>query len=165
MTKEELEVVLENHRHWILENCTGWEKMRADLCDADLYGADLRGANLYGANLRGANAPLIEYRTGKMLTEDIIGYKKCEDDDGCPVIVTLRIPRGSIVFSINGGKCRTNHAIVEAIDGVDRAYSTYKYMSYYVGDKFTIYDFNCEYNTECASGIHFFMTREKAENY
>jgi hypothetical protein len=38
-------------------------------------------------------------------------------------------------------------------------------MSYYVGDEITIYDFNCEYNMECAEGIHFFMTREEAENY
>ena len=81
------------------------------------------------------------------------------------VIVTLKIPRGAIVFSINGSKCRTNRAKVIAIEGADRAYSTYKYMSYYVGDEFNVYNFNCEYNTECGAGIHFFMTREEAFNY
>ena len=241
MTQEELNKILENHRHWLNEDCDGWEGMRADLRGADLRGADLyeanlhranlrgadlRGAdlgeanlsganlseanlyeanlsraNLYGANLsraylygsnlsranlsranlyeanlyeanlhranlrgadlRGAKGNLIEYRKGKVLTDKIIGYKKCEKD----VIVTLEIPRGAIVFSISGSKCRTNKAKVIAIDGTDRAISTYKYMSYYVGDEFTVYNFNCEYSEECAQGIHFFMTREEAENY
>jgi uncharacterized protein YjbI with pentapeptide repeats len=164
---------------------------KADLSKADLYGAnlrnadlrcanlkeaDLRYANLYGANLRNADlrcanlkeadlryavGNLIEYRKGKILTQDILGYKKCKNG----TIVTLKIPRGAIVFSINGYKCRTNKAKVINIDGADRAFSSYKHMSYYVGDEITIYDFNCEYNIECAEGIHFFMTREKAENY
>lgn len=153
----------------------------ANLCGADLLGADLDGAKLCGANLCGANlcnanlcnADLdctnlynakgndIEYRKGRILTESIIGYKKCKDN----IIVTLEIPRGAIVFSINGNKCRTNKVKVISIDGADRAYSTYYYMSYYVGDEFTIYDFDCEYNGECGEGIHFFMTREEAEKY
>ena len=113
---------------------------------------------------------MIEYRKGKILTEDIIGYKVCRDfynieQPAKRVIVTLKIPRGAIVFSINGCKCRTNRAKVIAIDGADRAYSTYKYMSYYVGDEFNVYNFNCEYNTECGAGIHFFMTLEEAFNY
>ena len=156
MTREELETVLGNHLHWLKEDVEGWEDMRADL----RY-ADLSGANLSGADLSGAKGALIEFRKGKMLTEDIIGYKKCRDD----VIVKLLIPRGAIVFSINGNKCRTNKAKVLEIEGADRAMSQHKYMSYYVGDEFTVYDFNCEYNVECASGIHFFMTREKAMNY
>ena len=138
----------------------------ADLSDADLRGAylsgaDLRDAGLSDADLSGAKGNLIEYRKGKILTKDIIGYKKCRGNK----IVTLKIPRGSIVFSINGNKCRTNQAEVIAIDGDNVAYSSYKYMSYYVGDKITVYNFNCEYNIECAEGIHFFMTREEAENY
>ena len=60
MTREELDKILENHKHWLAEDCEGWETMRAnlyeaDLRGADLYEADLRGADLYGANLRGAN--------------------------------------------------------------------------------------------------------------
>jgi uncharacterized protein YjbI with pentapeptide repeats len=137
----------------------------ADLSDtymngANLHNADLSGANLYNASLHGAY-PLIEYRKGKMLSENIIGYKKCKDN----IIVTLEIPKGAIVFSINGNKCRTNKAKVIAIEGSDRAFSRYEYMSYYVGDEFTIYDFNCEYNQECTEGIHFFISREEAENY
>ena len=133
----------------------------ADLRDANLSGANLSYADLRCADLSGAKGTLIEFRKGKMLTEDIIGYKKCRGG----VIVKLLIPRGAIVFSINGNKCRTNKAKVLEIEGATRAISQHKYMSYYVGDEFTVYDFNCEYNEECASGIHFFMTKEEAVRY
>jgi uncharacterized protein YjbI with pentapeptide repeats len=155
---------------------TSAQLVYADLTKADLSGANLKHANLSNAVLNGAflnwanlsdtllddvKGSLMEYRKGKILTQDIIGYKKCESN----VIVTLLIPRGAIVFSINGYKCRTNRAKVIAIDGANRAYSTYKYMTYYVGDEFNIYDFDLQYNEECAPGIHFFMTRKDAENY
>lgn len=166
MTGEELKIVLENHLHWLREDVEGWEDMKANLGDANLSDANLSGANLSGANLRGANLTrakgnLIEYRTGKVLTDDIIGFKKCRNN----VIVKLLIPRGAIVFSINGNKCRTNKAKVLEIEGADRAISKCKYMSYYVGDEFTIYDFDCVYNKECGTGIHFFMTKEEAVGY
>ena len=146
-------------------NLCGANLRCADLSNVNLMCADLRYANLCGANLYGANllvvdGNLIEFRKGKILTENIIGYKKCKNG----VTVTLEIPRGAIVFSVNGNKCRTNKAKVIDIEGADRAYSTYKYMSYYVGDEITIYNFNCEYNVECAEGIHFYMSREEAEN-
>lgn len=69
-TEAELNEILRNHKHWILEDVDGWGDMRADLRGVnfqganlyavDLYGAilqgaDLRGANLYRANLQGAN--------------------------------------------------------------------------------------------------------------
>ena len=60
MTQEELDKIVEQHQHWLKEDCEGWEDMKADLRGADLrganlYGADLSAANLYGADLRGAN--------------------------------------------------------------------------------------------------------------
>ena len=55
MTKEELEIILEKHLHWIREDCDGWESMRANLSGANLSGANLSGANLSGANLSGAD--------------------------------------------------------------------------------------------------------------
>ena len=51
MTREELSTILENHKHWINEDCEGWENMKANLCGADLRYADLRGADLRDANL------------------------------------------------------------------------------------------------------------------
>ena len=65
MTQEELDKIIEQHQHWLNEDCEGWEDMKADLrganlsdanlSDAKLSFADLRGANLSDANLRGAN--------------------------------------------------------------------------------------------------------------
>ena len=137
----------------------------AYLADANLYNTILQNANLTGTKLHDAKGDFIEYRRGKILTQNIIGYKKCIGGDHGTIIVTLEIPRGAIVFSINGHKFRTNKAKVIGLDGANRAKSFYKYMTYYMGDEFTIYDFNCEYNIECGAGIHFFMTREEAENY
>ena len=60
LTKEKLNKILEEHKHWINEDCKNWEEMRADLREvnlsrANLSEADLRRAYLRGANLRGAN--------------------------------------------------------------------------------------------------------------
>lgn len=141
-------------------NLYGANLRDADLFGVDLSNVDLRNANLYDIILSGANGNLIEFRRGKILAENLIGYKKCKEG----VIVTLEIPRGAIVFSINGNKCRTNKAKVIDIKGANRAYSTYQYMSYYIGDEFTVYNFNCEYNVQCAEGIHFYMSKVDAEN-
>lgn len=59
-TEAELNEILRNHIHWILEDVDGWGEMRADLrganlCEANLYEANLCEANLHGANLYGAN--------------------------------------------------------------------------------------------------------------
>ena len=153
-------------------NLSGAYFCDANLSDAYLYGANLSdanlsGANLYGAYLSGANLVNTKLsfndrlRKGIKLSEPIIGWKKCKNG----VLVKLEIPRGAIVFSINNKKCRTDKAKVLEIIGGDRAYSNYKFFSYYVGDVIEIFDFNCEYNVECAKGIHFFRTKEEAENY
>ena len=52
MTQEELKKVLEKHKHWLDEDCDGWEEMRADLCYADLSGVNLHDADLSDAKLR-----------------------------------------------------------------------------------------------------------------
>ena len=63
-TQKEINKIIENHQHWLKEDCEGWMAMRANLSGTDLYrtslfGADLSGANLSEANLSGANL----YRT------------------------------------------------------------------------------------------------------
>ena len=100
MTREELSTILENHKHWINEDCEGWENMKAnlrgvDLRDADLYyaylrdanlcgaylrdanlcGADLRGANLCGADLRGANLRDADLRGANLRGANLRGTK------------------------------------------------------------------------------------------
>ena len=55
MTREELQKMIENHQHWINEDCDGWENMRADLRRADLRRADMGASDLKGADMRGVD--------------------------------------------------------------------------------------------------------------
>ena len=256
MTQEELNKIVEQHQHWIKEDCEGWEDMRANLegayleganleganlyCanleGANLYGANLYGANLYGANLEGANlyganlegaslyganlyganlegASLYganlegaslkganlyganlegaslkganlyganlyganlyganleganlegDFRLGKILTEPLTGYKKTKEG----VVITAEIPKGAIVFCINGSKCRTNKAKITDTEGHEVLHSSYdNTFEYRLGQEIEIKDFNLMYNVECTSGFHFFRTRKEAEEY
>jgi hypothetical protein len=54
MKQEELDKIVEQHQHWLKEDCEGWEDMKANLSRADLCRANLSRANLCRANLSGA---------------------------------------------------------------------------------------------------------------
>ena len=167
ITQEELDKIIEQHQHWLKEDCEGWEDMRANLRGANLRGANLGGANLYGANLRGANlrgANLEgeDFRLGKILIEPLTGYKKTKEG----VVITAEIPAGAIVFCINGSTCRTNRAKITDMEGHEVLHSQYdNSFEYRLGQEIDIKDFNLMYNVECASGFHFFKTRKEAEEY
>ena len=158
LSQEELDKIIEQHRHWCNEDCEGWEGMKADLSGADLSGADLSGANLSCAVLSGAD----RLRLGRILTEPLTGYKKTVEG----VVITAEIPAGAIVFCITGKKCRTNRAKIIDMDGHEILHSQYdNSFEYRLGQEIEIKDFNLMYNVECASGFHFFESREDAENY
>ena len=175
MTQKELDKIVEQHQHWIHEDVDGWGEMRANLEGANLecanleganlkgaylYGVNLKCANLYGANLEGVN--LKDFRIGKILTEPMTGYKKTKEG----VVITAEIPVGAIVFCINGKKCRSNRVKITDMAGHDVLHSSYdNSFEYRLGHEIEIKDFNLMYNIECASGFHFFRTREEAENY
>ena len=160
ISQEELKEILEQHKLWL----------ETRFCDA-VKGkqADLSYANLYNANLDNANLDENEQiRKGYILKDDFIAYKKCREN----LIVKLCIPKGSIVFSINNGKCRTNRAKVLDITNISLKKHFKEAISmwsdkfvYKVGDELEIDDFNLMYNVECGSGIHFFRTLEEAKQY
>ena len=150
----------------------------ADLTGANLTGANLYLANLYGVNLTGANLFVadLEYanltdtildekeqcRKGIVLTEPMIGYKKARGGK----IITLEIPIGAKIFSINNKKRRTNKAKVIDMQGETELSSIRNAdFKYHVGDEIEIKDFDERYNVECGEGIHFFLTREEAESF
>lgn len=54
-TNEELDKILENHTHYVFEDCEGWEGMRADLSGANLNTCNLYGKLLCKANLDAAH--------------------------------------------------------------------------------------------------------------
>ena len=188
MNREELDKIVEQHQHWLNEDCEGWNGMKADLSwadlrganlrNADLRGADLRWANLRNADLRGAdlrNADLSwadlrgavfsvadKFRLGEVLDEPLVGYKKTKEG----VVITAGIPAGAIVFCINGSKCRTNKAKITDMCGNEVLHSRHdNNFEYRLGQEINIKDFNLMYNVECASGFHFFRTRKEAEEY
>lgn len=133
--------------------------MRANLEGANLNRADLYGANLYGANLDEKE----KYRIGQILIEPMTGYKKTEEG----IVITATIPAGAIVFCINGSMCRTNKARIIDMGGqYEVLHSSYdSEFEYRLMQDIEIEDFNLMYNAECASGFHFFRTREEAEKY
>ena len=145
----------------------------ADLTDANLYRANLTDANLTDANLTDADLERAnltdtildekeQCRKGIVLTEPMIGYKKSDEDK----IITLEIPIGAKVFSINNKKRRSNKAKVIDMQGETELSSWYDTdFKYHVGDEIEIEDFDERYNVDCGAGIHFFLTGEEAENY
>ena len=176
ITEEELKEILEQHK--LLLDSDEKEGKRADLTDADLSGANLSGANLSYANLSGANLRCVDLtcanltntildkkeqcRRGITLTEPIIGYKKSNEGK----IITLEIPIGAKIFSINNSKKRTNKANVIDMQGETELCSMhYTDFKYHVGDEIEIKDFDENYNVECGAGIHFFLTRKEAEKF
>lgn len=164
---EELKNILLKHQKWLRGEIDG---ECANLHGADLHGADLRCANLrcanlYGANLCGANLDQKEqHRKGVIIQNKISGWKKCRNN----VFVKLEIPKGAIVFCINGSKYRTNVAKIVKIEGGDgkKAVSNYdENFVYKLGKTIKVNDFDCMYNVECSTGIHFFRTKKEAVEY
>ncbi len=140
---------------------TGANLRYATLSDADLTGAILTNATLAGADLTHTILDEKEQcRKGIVLTEPMIGYKK----SGEGKIITLEMPIGAKVFSINNSKRRTNKAKVIDMQGETEFSSMHdNSFKYHVGDEIEIKDFDERYNVECSTGIHFFLTREEAE--
>ena len=142
-TEAELNEILRNHKHWLLEDMDGWEKMRADLreanlreanlyeanlheadlCGADLRGADLRGANLCGADLCGADLRGADLRGAynipfvPMTCPDAGTFVAWKKANGC--IVKLEIPEDARRSSATGRKCRCDKAKVIEIQELD----------------------------------------------
>ncbi|QIX20810.1 pentapeptide repeat-containing protein [Agrobacterium pusense] len=149
-------------------NLYGADLRSANLRSANLYGADLRSANLYGADLRSANlkdakdADLVIAQTRILPAGSLIGWKKCRDN----VIVKLRIPEEARRSHAFGRKCRAEFADVIEIIGAEEAISSHDGVTVYrAGERVTPDSFDDNWQEECASGIHFFITKEEAENY
>ena len=148
----------------------------ADLSDADLSDADLSAADLRGANLRDANLSELTVAQTSILPDegDIIGWKKAITLDGAPIIVKLLIPADAQRSNATGRKCRASTARV--LDLQDKqgnslppdttAYSSFDLdFTYQKGETVHVEDFDTDRWDECATGIHFFITRIEAIEY
>ena len=187
LTQEQINKILEGHKHWLNEDCEGWETMIADFssCDlrgADLSGANLRGANLYSADLHGANLYSADLRDADLSGAeevpyipmvcpeegDFIGWKRAGDK-----IVKLYIPQDALRSSATTRKCRCNKAEVVEIYNIDGTIADERIVSsnydssftYEVGKTVEVQDFDINRWNECTRGIHFFINRREAINY
>ena len=137
----------------------------ADLHGADLHGANLRGADLRGADLRGVkNIPKSSAASLQVLPDegDVIGFKKCKDD----VIVKLLIKSDTPRSSATTRKCRAQFSTVLDVIGGDVGISTHDEKTEYRKGETVHCDKWCDDRwNECAGGIHFFITRQEAEDY
>lgn len=140
-------------------------KPLANLRSANLYGANLYGANLQGANLQGAkNIPNKVAAALQVLPDegDVIGWKKCCEGVIVKLLVKSETPRSSATTR----KCRAKEVTVLEVFGSDVGVSKhYRKVTYKKDEVVT-----CDYWEEdrwmqCAGGIHFFITKQEAEDY
>lgn len=88
-------------------------------------------------------------------------------------IVKLQIPEDARRSSATGRKCRCDKALVVAIENIDGTPSMIQKVAsdydenfvYRVGETVTEPEFYDNRFRECASGIHFFVTRQEAVDY
>ena len=174
MDSEKLKEILENHKHWLNEDCDGWENMRANLHMADLREAYLRGAYLREAK----NVPFIPLACPD--TGAFVGFKKVrlyspDETKAQDVIVELEILADALRSSATGRKCRCDKAKVLSITTLDgvavgadagTVHSSYNpQFEYRVGEIVTEPNFCEDRWEECAPGIHFFINRQEAVEY
>ena len=152
MEANKLKEILENHLHWIREDCDGWEAMKANLSRANLFRAE--------------NVPFVPYACPDFGI--FIGFKKASG-----YIVVLEIPEDARRLSATGRKCRCNKAKVLQIQNIDGAPADVAAVAsdhdpsfiYRIGETATVDDFDEDRWNECSTGIHFFINRQEAVEY
>ena len=150
MTQEELNKIIENHQHWLNEDCDGWEDMRAVLSDADLSGAVLSDAK--------RNETTAFYDLQCPEEGDFIAFKKASGK-----IVKLRIPAEAQRSSATTRRCRAEFADVLEILNTDKTKADVSEVPsnydcdviYKVGERVTADSWDDNRWNECSHGIHF----------
>lgn len=66
INEEQLNIILENHKHWLNKDCADWENMKANLSGFDLRYADFRGSNLSYANLSYADVRFAKFNNADL---------------------------------------------------------------------------------------------------
>ena len=153
----------------------------ADLRSADLRSADLRSADLRYVDLSYANRSSADLRYANLSFADLhkiknadfqikcrqivpqegdfIGFKKLRDG----VICKLKILGGARrVGGVFGRKCRAEFALVLEGEGTSTRNPSFVYK---VGEIVTARPAYEDSQTECAPGIHFYLTREEAQEH
>jgi hypothetical protein len=146
-------------------NLQGAYLQGAYLQGAYLQGANLQDANLQGAYLQGVKLPELTAAQTLIVTQGtLIGWKKCQGG----VLVRLRIPRQARRSNATGRKCRAEYVKVLEVIGSDVGVTNPPdgvRTEYRAGEIVRCHQWCEDRWQECAGGIHFFLTREEAEDY
>lgn len=135
----------------------------ACLLRANLEIADLRGANLSMANLRAANLTGTRLHPFQIPQEGpMIVWKRLQ----CG-LAKLKIPAGARRTATPvGRKCRAERAEVIWLEAGLTDLDLHHGLTYYrVGQTVRPDKYDDDIRVECTHGIHFFLTREEAEQY
>jgi len=190
MDAGKLKTTIESHAEWLAGDGGESADLRranlsvanlswANLSVANLSGANLSGANLSGANLSEANLSeanlseaylswakdipsLVASRLTITPVGEFVAFKRCRNG----VTVKLKIPADAKRSNATSRKCRASHVEVLEVDGADEGVSIHDESTVYrVGETVHCDEWNDDRWTECGGGIHFFITREEAEDY
>lgn len=145
----------------------GSSMLDTSFISCDMSTSRLDGMMHHNITLRGSKVPdWFDITTRITPTGDLIGWKKCRSG----TIVKLLIPEDAKRSNALGRKCRAECAKVLEIWGtcgvpIEHTRSQYDpTFIYRVGETVRHNGQWCEDRwTECAPGIHFFITREEAE--
>ena len=77
LAQEQINKILEGHKHWLNEDCEGWETMKANFSCCDLSYVNLRGVNLSGANLSSANLCSANLRSANLCSANLRDANLC----------------------------------------------------------------------------------------
>ena len=150
-------------------NLDGADLRWADLDGANLRGAYLEGADLGGANLRGANLTeaYLHWVKGldafKVCPEvgQFIAFKKVAG-----TIITLMIPADAKRVNAYGSrKCRAEFAYVLSVENGGCSLIAHGGFTYPRSGLVTPDSYDPDPRVECSHGIHFFITRQEAQEY
>ncbi len=141
-------------------NLIGANLTYTNLSGANLKDTNLRGANLKDTNLRGAGLPPFQIpQTGQLTV-----WKKLHAGVIAELLVGRRAKRTATLV---GRKCRAEYVKVLSLsDRVPVALASHDQATRYeVGQIVWPDSYNGDIRVECTHGIHFFLTREEAEQY
>ena len=180
MDQQQLNEILTKHSLWLNDDMGGEcadlrdaNLIGANLGCADLRGAGLRDANLVGAYLRGANLRDANLRGAYLVgaylphfqivpeTGSFDAYKKTTTG-----VIKIQIPsKARRTSSLVGRKCRAEYVKVVSGDGCGGSSPTHGDLVYNKGDIVRADSYDDDIRVECTNGIHFYMTKQEAEEH
>jgi hypothetical protein len=90
---------------------------------------------------------------------EFVAWKKLKDGVVCKLLIPAAAGR---VGGVTGRKCRAEYVTVLEGTGISNYNPNYCYIP---GQTVTAYEWDPDMRIECSGGIHFFMTKEEAEEY